>query len=594
MIQFLLLLPPLSAPFETPLSAGAPKAQGAQETQEAPVQATAHLRAIPAELTGLVAINDLGDLLAKGKENSWYLFMLDPQLAGLRGWFDDKWNALRQGADASGLPSPSALAAAIRSASAFVLPVSKTPFGIFGIAIQADEGDSVVRQLFEDSRTDMAAESEHSEESWNGIEVSVFDYTQAGKELRGPGTVVCFEHKGVFLFVFGEHEHASRDDVLTTARGCIDRLAEGGHGVLQNPRYLEARGEASTEGQLEVFLDASVMTRFIPENRNHEPIVEALVESISSIPWAHASARLGAGEEIHAEVGFRCDPETLLGQILGLARPAPQERLKLIPKDSVAISIAAFDVGSLVETLIEGAKRFGPVGTGEKIDNGRELVRSQFGVDPVDDILLLFSGEFAFFQRPPQGSANSPQGQMFSMMETIIFGLEDGDALFDKIEEVLTITGGEVWLENEVYEGVDVFSLPASLNIPLSWIITEDFLALSGRSEDIEHLIRASQKPQPSVLDDPRLAAALGEAKSTSAFSVSDTAAVLKMTGGMFDVLATTSNVAAEAADFTELMELLGAQGAMRPSLIDKYFRGLTYSSWTVRDGNVRLETWGH
>ena len=63
--------------------------------------------------------------------------------------------------------------------------------------------------------------------------------------------------------------------------------------------------------------------------------------------------------------------------------------------------------------------------------------------------------------------------------------------------------------------------------------------------------------------------------------------------GEMFDVLATTSDFTDETAEFSEAMKLLGSDGILAPGLIDKYFSGLMYSSWTIDNGSVRLQTWG-
>jgi len=566
--------------------------------------AARHVQATPSQLSAVVTVNDLPQLLSNGRKNSWYQYFLDPQLAELRSWFDLQRHRHHDAADEedndSGRIPVRALVESIEALSVFLVPTPESPVGALGVILQAREAHQPLNDQVKRFHARLAQQDEPVVETWHDTRLNIYTAIDPTDDAGKPVTVVCAELEGLFFFTFGELGEAEPEFVIQLAKDSIDRSLDAeATNLLSNERFLEARGSSSSTAlsgrghHIEGFVDVPSLVNYIPKDRKIEPIIAAVVRSLSSIPWVYGSLTLGEGEELDSQFGFRCDPETLLGQIVGLARPAPNEMLKLLPPDSSKVSVGAFDMGALVDIVLGSVERFAPEGTVQKVEAVLALAKAQSGVDPVQDVLRAFTGEFAIFQRYPEIDDIDDDSSMvsFAMMETIVVGLADGDEFADNLDDVLSATGLDTYLEIDDYEDIDIYT--SSLGMPISWAVTDGFLAVSGRREDIEHLIRASLADQPSVLDGERLSLPIDETEGTSMFTVYDTAAALKVMGEAFDMVSNVSMAAPQMDEMTEVLQAFGSDGIFASDLVDKYLDGLTYSSLTVEGGRVWLRSWG-
>ncbi|MFT5051354.1 MAG: hypothetical protein ACI8QZ_002765 [Chlamydiales bacterium] len=559
-----------------------------------------HLQAVPEQLTALVTVNDMPGLLLQGRENSWYRYFLDPELAQLRSWFDPHQAAEGEWQHGHERQSLHSLADSLEALTVFFAPTSESPVGALGVVLHAHEAHQPLSDQVQRFHARLAHQEEPALETWHDTTLRIYNATDSADGEDVPATVVCAEFGELFLFVMAEVANADRDFVIQLAKESIDRSMDlESASILTNERFLEARSSSPAPlptgrgHHIEGFVDVSSLARLIPKDRKAEPIIAAVVRSLSSIPWVYASTTLGKGEEMDSQFGFRCDRSTLLGRLLGLAEPAPEDMLALLPPDSATISMGAFDMNGLVDMLLEGVDKYAPAGSAQKLRATLTFVQAQFGLDPVDDLLRSFTGRFAVFQRydPDRPIADSSDPLTFSMIETLVLDLNDGEEFAEYLLEVLSIVGVEANLEIDEYEDVDIYSLPDGP--PISWTITDEFIAVSGRRDDLEHLIRASRSKQPSVQDGERMALALEQTHGTTLFSVSDTAAVLKAMGEAFDMVSTVSSATPRLMEMSETFGAFGSAGILAPDLVDKYVSGLMYSSWSVEDSRVWLRSWG-
>ena len=493
-----------------------------------------------------------------------------------------------------GFPPPLAIAGSIQAVSMFALPGETDPLAVVGMALHVRPEQDAPLSLIREIKARLDAEMPAVQEEHAGVEVDFRDLEddEALDWADGRAVLCSFRVDDVFLFALARDRSTSEEFALDAIAALRSREAAG---IVANGRFAEARQSALSAPDFEAFLNIETLTRFIPDSRDAEPVVRQLVKSVVAMPWAYASTTIGEDERFESVMSLRYGPDTLFGRVMELARPVDKNMLTLVPADVSALSLASFDVGGLVDLVFELIDDLAPAGTTDQVDARLSAVAGQFGVHPIDDVVRRLDGTMLTFQRARDLSGTGQTERLGQMLETMVFGLENGDDLFDAVDRLLERTGGYSFVEFDDFGEYDVFSLKPSWGIPITWTIDENRLSVAGNRGDLEYVLTAGEEGREgaeSVLNGGPLSPTLDQIGGSCLFSVSDTATSLKVLAEVFETMRSLMAFAdgmEESRDAFELViEALGT-----PGLVDQYFDGVSLTSLEAGAGLVRLRMWG-
>lgn len=412
---------------------------------------------------------------------------------------------------------------------------------------------------------------------------SLFDHAPVWREHGG--LAVATETEGALetqsSFVVQMDRHLVFCGSNSTARALdqLDRLVaiDAGEEVAtlsQNPRWIESAAATAGLGQGRLFVDLVPLMAALEVDAVGQSLpvdtpfsLSEFVEDLGLLDmrWIGARVYVGTGEQLSFDVEMHVPEQGLLARVLDLTSGGvPTHFLSRFGQDVVRASAARFDVGGLVDLVLEVATEYGADDEGA-LTQQIEALPMMLGFDPLGDLVHQTTGEFAFVQTEPTSSGDDiGMDVLLGGRTTFVMGLHDSarfeESLWDALAFAESAAEMPLPLADEALGGRPYTRVTSPLG-DLFFAIGRDALAVGVDPQSVLRALRPAASGEVSPLDDPRFGRAFNEHSGAIAVEVTHTGAYV---GSMFDVFGSLSSVAANSGEPVPAeLEALARYGAL-------------------------------
>lgn len=592
-----------------------------QDTKPAPLDLS---RAMPKDAWVFVSLREIDGLRADFEKHAARGLYMDPESAGLRGWFEE---ALAKEASSKDEKS----ARVQRLALDFLDSVHGSMALCVTPPTQGSEPDVLFlvdpgtpragfEKVFDEFLENMNKETVATTITYEGVELHVSEDKHSdaakGDSAKGMSAGVLFD-AGSFAGLSITH---GRERAVELVQVAIDHL----HGkdqdstIAANPRYLESKSGVSARGRLELFADLqgflpAVLAKEAPRTDERQlKVLEAF--GLTQFGWSYLTADIGAGEAARIEFALALPEKGLLRSLFELLGQLPTNAARAFPKESQGVSLYSLDVPGLWKWIFEVMKQVSPE-SGEQTEAQITAMGQAFGgIDLEKDVIAQLTGEFGSNmidvpaeewmeangiggaeEGDEEGAAGEepmstpaiepPKGTLLGSAWWI--GLRDAKAFRGTLENVLDATGASEELETEEFQGLTIWSMPLPTGAALAFAFTSKGLVISTYPTALRAVLRMDgAQAKDSVLERDSFKPLFAEHRDAGVFSATNTASLLKTLWGVLD-LAANRMPPLRAGGMTDLAEADNPLRHLPPAeVIDKHFQG-TATTAMRRKGNV-------
>lgn len=193
------------------------------------------------------------------------------------------------------------------------------------------------------------------------------------------------------------------------------------------------------------------------------------------------------------------------------ARPITPDKLRMIPKNSVAFTMGNFDTAALYDLIMEGIKMVDSNVYAE-VQGGidgffRQLAEGGEAIDLRRDILGSLGTELIYYELKPKGMAMMmavPPSYFFIEAKDYDRFVGAVEKLFEGLKTMVPEVGAYIALKSVTYEGCDIRFLQfQGVPIPIQpcFAKVDKYLVVSFQSNDLKSLIKTYGKSETSILD---------------------------------------------------------------------------------------------
>jgi len=573
-------------------------------------------RAVPKEAFVLAQARDLDGLRADIESSAWYAFYKDEAMKGLREWIaaniaeEEKGKAKEGAFDVD----PWDVLQSIHGSVAFFASPSAA-IGEPVVGVLVDPGES--RGNFEDFLARILDRQREkniaSSEEYAGVELKLFERKQGAESGKPAGRKAepsedqdedegaaseaedpdfqhsaVFESSGATCLVIS----ASREEVLQTAHGMIDRLSgkDASKGIEGNEVLAQARHSVASAGRIETFVDLAKVIEMVreedPPSEEREKVLDAL--GVGGLGWLYAGGDLGQGERASFDLALKFPDQGFLRDCLGLLGTISRDTARLAPRESSAVTLAQFDVWGLWQSAWKLAGEIDPE-TAESARAQMDAALEQFGGGELEQSFLSqLDGRFLSFgiHVPDEewkavlaGLAAEPDsGTATSLGNALVVGLENPQEVGRFLQSVFEHVGVSEMVKTEEFQGTTIHRLSLGPGPGFQWAFTKQAAVAS----QFPSALRAALRMEGAEKKD----SALEKESFKPHFETNADAGVLGLTS-------TPEMLKGFLSGIETMRGVLGASGATvelppfpSPDAVDRHFKG-TLASTVKRTGSV-------
>lgn len=465
--------------------------------QDAKAEATISLaRAVPKDALFLVQATRLDALRADFLASAWFGFYQDDDMKALRGSIDQVFHLAEKNAEGKGKSledelgvDPWAFLESLHGSIALFAVVEKDqPKPALGFLFEPGAEKGKFEDLFAKFQEKVEKDRIRSNAEYGGVELAVHE--RDAKSNSGMAYSTYFD-AGAWAGVVAAN---TREELLGIVHGMIDRMIgkDPANGLEDNEAVKSARASVSTPGRIEVFVDlAQVVSKLREEDapdEETERVLDAL--AIDDLRWLYATADVGVGEKLGAELSVRLPESGYLREWIGCLAPFPREMAALAPHASTSISLAQFDVWAMWQSVWKMMSEIDPESAEQARDQMTTTLQQMGGLDLEKGFVSQLDGRFLSFnvQVPPEESraswagefqaglaagmeAESPAGP--STGNAMVIGLRDATVVSGFVNGLMTAVGMYQQVETEEFQGTTIHKLPTGSGGGVEWAFTK-------------------------------------------------------------------------------------------------------------------------
>ena len=367
-----------------------------------------------------------------------------------------------------------------------------------GFLFEPGEDRGKFEELFADIKEKEGKSQVASTAEYAGVELSLFEEKEAeasdeGEEEEDADT--DFTHS--VFFDAGEWAGMlaanTREDLLGIVHGMIDRMSgkDAANGFEDSEALASARATVSAPGRIEVFVDLAKVLAMVkesdPPTEENEDTLEAL--GVDDLRWIYATADIGKGEKLGAELSIRLPDSGYLREWFGFFSPYPREMAAFAPRASTSISLAQFDVWGMWQSVWKMMEELQPETTEQARDQMTASLQQMGGFDIEKSFVSQLDGRFLSFNVPvpkeemqaameatmlgeledgtKPGEVSSPTGN------AMVIGLRDGNVVSSFVQGILTAVGIQQQVETEEFQGTTIHKLATGGSGGFEWAFTK-------------------------------------------------------------------------------------------------------------------------
>ena len=522
-----------------------------------------YLAAIPRPAGIVVLVPDAPELLRRAQDSRWTQFLLEEVLGDKR---EKLLEELFDGSQMTGIMD------ALESLQAFAgfapLDLSDSQ-AAFGAVVKFDPERGAVEAWIE---------------SFLGHEISSESGVVHVQPLADGDHVALSLEEDVLVLFAGANPEGLEEEVGQA----LSRLQENQGSPLDAGYLKTAHAQTPAGSHIEVLALPRELVVASDPAVVEEPNVRTIVEEMH---WAQASFRIGSGESLESQFKLRVGKQGLLAEFLDLfVKPTSGELFASMPKDVQGVSAGLLDLTGLAELVLK-ALALEPSGeSSQQAEMFIEGMETQLGFHLIDDLIAVFTGEFAMFSQGLDLPDNQEALLGIDIQEdlltrdTFLLGLHAGDDLIDYLDTVITQFGVEPMLEFGEAGEFETYSLVIeSEDVSMHIGISDGLAVLASHQDDLSLVAKTIAGDGPSIRSHPKLGPRVDTFPGP--FSLNETSSAIEVLLGTTKVILTQELVTSgeEAWLLEGITELLdgGAKG---------FFKGTSAYWWGLSEGVV---TWG-
>jgi hypothetical protein len=281
----------------------------------------------------------------------------------------------------------------------------------------------------------------------------------------------------------------SREELLGIVHGMIDRMSgkDPSNGVEGSEAVASARASVSKPGRIEAFVDLSKLVAKLqekdPPGEEEKRVLDAL--ALDDLRWIYATADVGAGEKLGAELSIRLPESGYLREWIGCLSPFPREMAALAPRASTSITLAQFDLWAMWQSVWKMMHEIDPESTQKARDQMTTTLQQMGGLDVEKGLVSQFDGRYMAFnvQVPPEewraafaGALGAEAGTEPAAPTTgsaTVIGLKDAAVVSGFVKGLMTAVGIYPQVETEEFQGTTIHKLKMGESAGYEWAFTK-------------------------------------------------------------------------------------------------------------------------
>ena len=252
-----------------------------------------------------------------------------------------------------------------------------------------------------------------------------------------------------------------------------------------------------------------------------------------------------------------------------------------IPASVASVSSGRIDFSEWYKQIIGLMTDISPQ-IGASIGMGRMMLKGQFGIDPVTDILDKLGDSVVTATFPMEGKLEDVEDLALNPLAgqpmILAISLKDQVAIQQAIQTLLAKSGAPDLIKEKNFQGQTIYSIPEAANAGLAveYSFLDNHLLLNlGQEETLRSVIRSKNRPRNSIWNSDaykQAAAKMDIDKHAIGFTRTD--AMISTYAELFNMMVDAEGVDLDVPDFSVLGEVFGNM----------------FSTTTVKDGRMLFD----